>query len=344
MELSAAQRARLRPPLVIGPRQFTSRVLQSPLAGVTDRAFRQLVRHYAPGSLLFTEMVSASGLHYSRTVPRIMDIDEGETPIGIQLFDCRPDFLVEAARIAADQGADVIDINMGCPVNKITKNGGGSSLLREPQTAARIVEAVAAAVPLPVTVKTRLGWNDAEINILDFARLMQESGAALITIHARTRAQGFEGSARWEWIGRVKEQLTIPVIANGDIFSIDAAIRCLEVTGADGLMCSRGTMGSPHLVGQIDHYLRTGERLPEPSAAERLKLARLHLELLHRYLGEQGVRRARKHMGWYVRDFAGAATIRAQLTRIETVEQGDALLVQAIAQLSENPPLLAAIC
>ncbi len=339
MQLSERNRLRLQQPLSIGVRQLASRVFQSPLAGVTDKAFRQLVRRYAPDSLLYTEMVSASGLHYSRGIPQIMDIEAGETPIGIQLFDCRPDFLVEAARIAADQGADVIDINMGCPVNKITKNGGGSSLLRVPETAARIVEAVAHAVDLPVTVKTRLGWCDSEINILEFGRQMQQSGAQLLTVHARTRAQGFEGQARWEWIARVKEHLTIPVIANGDIFSIDAAIRCLELTGADGVMCSRGTMGAPHLVGQIDHYLRTGERLPDPTPTMRLELARTHLHLLHDYMGLPGVRRARKHMGWYVRDFAGAAALRAQLMRIETVEAGEVLLAEAMAQVRVLEPV-----
>ncbi|BAC88988.1 tRNA dihydrouridine synthase DusB [Gloeobacter violaceus] len=341
MELSATHRARLASPLTIGSHRFASRVLQSPLAGVTDKAFRQLVRRYAPHSLLYTEMVSASGLHYSRSLPQIMDIAPGETPIGIQLFDCRPDFLAEAARVAEAQGADVIDINMGCPVNKITKNGGGSSLLRDPATAAKIVAVVAAAVSLPVTVKTRLGWSDGEINILEFARLMQESGAQMLTVHARTRAQSFEGTARWEWIARVKAQLAIPVIANGDIFSIDAAIRCLELTGADGVMCARGTMGAPHLVGQIDHYLRTGERLPDPTPRARLEMACVHLHLLFDYLGAPGVRRARKHMGWYVRDFPGAAALRAQLMCIETVPEGERLLNEAIERLEAKPVLSA---
>jgi nifR3 family TIM-barrel protein len=340
MSLSAAQLAHLQTPLIIGNRTFVSRVLQSPLAGITDRSFRRLVRTHATHSLMYTEMVSASGLHYSRSIPEIMDIDEGETPVGIQLFDCRPDFLVEAARIAVDQGADVIDINMGCPVNKITKNGGGSSLLRDPQTASQIVAAVAKAVSVPVTVKTRLGWNDDEINILEFAQRMQESGAQLLTVHGRTRAQAFDGAARWEWIAQVKEHLQIPVIANGDIFSIDAAIRCLALTGADGVMCARGSLGAPHLVGHIDHFLRTGERLSEPTSVDRLRRAQEHLHLLYEFKGTLGVRQARKHMGWYVRDFPGAAALRAQLMRIETVAMGDQLLELAISQLLEAEPLL----
>lgn len=153
---------------------------------------------------------------------------------------------------------------MGCPVNKITKNGGGSALLRQPELAEQIVRQVVKAVPVPVTVKTRIGWNDQEINILEFAKRMEEAGAQMITIHARTRAQGYTGRARWEWIRRAKEVLSIPVIANGDIFSVEAAVQCLQETGADGVMCSRGTLGYPFLAGEIDHFLKTGEQLPPP--------------------------------------------------------------------------------
>ncbi|MFM7575799.1 MAG: tRNA dihydrouridine synthase, partial [Microcystaceae cyanobacterium] len=160
--------------------------------------------------------------------------------ISIQLFDCRPDFMAEAARKAVEQGSQTIDINMGCPVNKITKRGGGSSLLRQPEIAVQIVATVVQAVEVPVTVKTRLGWDDQEITILDFAQRLEEAGAAMLTLHGRTRAQGYQGEARWDWITQVKERLTIPVIANGDIFSVDAAIACLAETGADGVMCSRG--------------------------------------------------------------------------------------------------------
>lgn len=334
MQLSATHLARLRSALMIGERLFPSRVLQSPLAGVTDRAFRRLVRMHAPRSLMFTEMVSASGLHYSHKTPQVMEMDPGEAPIGIQLFDCRPDFLAEAARRAEAQGANVIDINMGCPVNKITRNGGGSSLLRDPVTAARIVEVVSGAVRIPVTVKTRLGWCDSEINVVDFARCMEQSGARLITIHGRTRAQGFNGPARWDYITQVKQNVQIPVIANGDIFSIDAAIQCLETTGADGVMCSRGTMGAPWLVGQIDHYLQTGERPVEPTVRERLTIARSHLHLLYELKGAPGVQQARKHLGWYVRNFSGAAELRAQLTRIETVGAGDTMLTEAMNRLA----------
>ncbi len=221
---------------------------------------------------------------------------------------------------------------MGCPVNKITKKGGGSSLLRQPEIAEAIVRTVAQAVAVPVTVKTRIGWNDQEINILEFAQRMEDAGAQMLTLHGRTRAQGYNGSARWEWIGRVKEILSIPVIANGDIFSVEAAIKCLEETGADGVMCSRGTLGYPFLVGEIDHFLKTGQKLTPPTLVERLVCAREHLQALWEYKGNRGIRQARKHMAWYSKGFPGAGELRNQLSRVETVEQGVELINQAIAR------------
>ena len=248
--LSPTLQARLSTPLKIGEFEVKSRVLQSPLSGVTDLVFRRLVRRYAPDSMMYTEMVNATGLHYVKQLPKIMEIDPNERPISIQLFDCRPDFLAEAAQMAVAEGADTVDINMGCPVNKITKNGGGSSLLRQPEIAEAIVRSVVAAVKVPVTVKTRIGWSDQEINAVEFARRMEDAGAQMLTLHGRTRAQGYNGAARWEWIAKAKAALSIPVIANGDIFSVEAAVRCLEMTGADGVMCSRGTLGYPFLVGE----------------------------------------------------------------------------------------------
>lgn len=338
--LAEPLKARLAAPLNIGSVTLHSRVLQSPLSGVTDRVFRRLVRRYAPHSMMYTEMVQASRLRYVKELPQIMEIDPDERPISIQLFDCRPDFLAEAAQKAVAEGADTIDINMGCPVNKITKNGGGSSLLRQPEVAEAIVRSVVAAVPVPVTVKTRIGWSDDEINAVEFARRMQDAGAQMLTLHGRTRAQGYNGPARWEWIARVKQALSIPVIANGDIVSVEAAVRCLEQTGADGVMCSRGTLGYPFLVGQVDHFLKTGAYLPPPSPVERLRCAREHLILLWEYKGDRGIQQARKHLAWYATDFWGSAELRSRLTLIESVEAGVALLDQAIARLStEQEPL-----
>jgi tRNA-dihydrouridine synthase B len=328
--LNSLERSRLTTSLKIGTVALNSRVFQSPLSGVTDLVFRRLVRRYAPDSMMYTEMVQASSLRHLKEVPRIMEIDTNERPISIQLFDCRPDFMGEAARIAVEQGAESIDINMGCPVNKITKNGGGSSLLRDPVTAEALVKAVINAVNVPVTVKTRIGWDDDEINILDFARRMEAAGAQMLTVHARTRAQGYNGTANWDWIRQVKQVLAIPVIANGDIFSIESAVACLTQTGADGVMCSRGTLGYPFLVGEIDHFLKTGELLPPPSSIARLECAKEHLQNLYLYKGDRGIFQARKHLTWYATGFPGASELRTHLQGINTVVEGFDLLDRQI--------------
>ncbi len=332
-ELDEDHRHRLATPLLIGGLPVHSRVLQSPLSGVTDLVFRRLVRRYAPHSMMYTEMVHAAGICSARKMEKVMDIDPDERPISIQLFDCRPDFMAEAALKAVAEGADTIDINMGCPVNKITRKGGGSSLLRQPQVAEAIVRAVVAAVNVPVTVKTRLGWDEDEINIVEFGQRLEAAGAQMLTVHARTRAQGYGGPARWDWIRAVKAAVSIPVIANGDIDSVAAAIACLSQTGADGVMCSRGTLGYPFLVGEIDHYLQTGQIRPKPTLAESLDCAADHLRGLWDYKGQRGLFQARKHMTWYVKGFSGSAEIRQQLSRMESLEEGLALLAQAQALL-----------
>jgi nifR3 family TIM-barrel protein len=331
--LSNELKDKLRTPLTIGSVVVNSRVFQSPLSGVTDLVFRRLVRRYAPQSMLYTEMVSAREIYHLQGLPTIMAIAPDEDPISIQLFDCRPDFMAEAAQKAVAEGANTIDINMGCPVNKITKKGGGSSLLRQPEVAEAIVKTVLEAVDVPVTVKTRIGWDDAEINIIDFARRMEAQGAKMLTLHARTRAQGYNGTARWEWIAQVKKVLSIPVIANGDIFSVEAAIKCLELTNADGVMCSRGSLGYPFLVGEIDHYLKTGSRLPSPSIVDQLQCAREHLLGLWEYKGQQGIYQSRKHLAWYCKGFSGAAELREQLSQITSLEEGHAILERAIQRL-----------
>lgn len=333
--------AHLSSPLKIGSVEIQSRVFQSPLSGVTDLVFRRLVRRFAPVSMMYTEMVSATEIHHLQHLPKLMEIDPDEQPVSIQLFDCRPDFMAEAARKAVGEGAMTIDINMGCPVNKITRKGGGSSLLRQPEVAEKIVREVVGAVGVPVTVKTRLGWSDGEITILDFARRMEDAGAKMITVHGRTRAQGYNGSARWDWIRRVKQTVSIPVIANGDIFDLDSALRCLEVTGADGVMCSRGTLGYPVLVGQIDYYLKTGGKLPEPTSMELLSLAREHLQGLWEYKGQRGIFQARKHLSWYCKGFAGAADLRDRFSRLGSVEEGYEVIDRAIEAIgSESVPFV----
>ena len=334
--LSPTLKEKLITPLKIGNVEINSRVFQSPLSGVTDLVFRRLVRRYAPESMLYTEMVSAKEIHHLQELPKIMAIGKNEQPISIQLFDCRPDFMGEAAQKAVLEGAKTVDINMGCPVNKITKKGGGSALLRQPEVAEEIVKTVVKAVDVPVSVKTRIGWDDNEINILDFAKRMEDGGACLLTLHGRTRQQGYNGNAKWEWIKKVKEILTIPVIANGDIFSVEAAIKCLELTGADGVMCSRGTLGYPFLVGEIDHFLKTGKMRPQPTIIERLECAKEHLQGLWEYKGKKGIFQSRKHLAWYCKDFHGAARLRDYLSHIETVEEGFNLIDEVISRISRQ--------
>lgn len=333
MQVTQAELEFWRSPLQVGNVIFQSRVLQAPLSGVTDLVFRRLVRRYAPQSMMYTEMVNAKEIHHLAELPRLMELDKNEHPVSIQLFDCRPDFMGEAAQKAVAEGAQTIDINMGCPVNKITKKGGGSSLLRQPEVAVEIVKAVVAAVNIPVTVKTRIGWKDDEITILDFARRLEDAGAMMLTVHGRTRQQGYKGKANWDWIRKVKNALSIPVIANGDIFSVAAAIACLQETGADGVMCSRGTLGYPFLVGEIDHFLRTGEKLPQPTAIEMMQCAKEHLDGLWEYKGQKGIFQSRKHLTWYCKGFPGAAELRDKLARINSVEDGHHLLDGAIANL-----------
>ena len=308
------------------PRQLACRVLQSPLAGVSDRVFRRLVRRWAPDALLFTEMVNATSLELGHGRCKVEELAEEQGPIGVQLFDHRPAAMADAARRAEDAGAFLIDINMGCPVRKIARKGGGSGLIRDPDLASRIIEAVATAVTLPVTVKTRLGWCGSDADPPTWCRQLQDAGAQLLTLHGRTRDQGFKGAADWSAIAAVKQSLTIPLIANGDINSADDAKRCLEQTGADGVMVGRGTMGCPWLVGQIDAALK-GRPVPAtPEAIERLALAREHLLALVDSRGDHGLLIARKHMGWTCTGFPGAPQLRHALMRAPTPAEALALL------------------
>ena len=318
-------------------RTLRCRVLQSPLAGVSDRIFRHLVRRWAPDALLFTEMVNATSLELGHGRHKVEELAEESGPIGVQLFDHRPAAMAEAARRAEATGAFLIDINMGCPVRKIARKGGGSGLIRDPDLAVKIVEAVAGAVRIPVTVKTRLGWcgdTGTREDAVNWCRRLEAGGAQLLTLHGRTRAQKFSGHADWQAIAAVKAALTIPVIANGDINTPDDAARCLDVTGADGVMVGRGTMGSPWLVGQIDAAL-SGRPVPAtPDASERLELAKEQLTALVRDRGDHGLLIARKHMSWTCTGFAGAPRLRHALMRAPTPLEALALIDQQLASLS----------
>ena len=311
------------------PRQLACRVLQSPLAGVSDRIFRQLVRRWAPGALLFTEMVNATSLELGFGLEKVEELASESGPIGVQLFDYRPAAMADAARRAEQAGAFLIDINMGCPVKKIARKGGGSGLIRDPALAQRLVAAVAAAVSIPVTVKTRLGWCGDSADPVGFALALQAAGAQALTLHGRTRQQGFRGQADWQAIAAVKRALTIPLFANGDVASPDDALRCLAETGADGVMVGRGTMGAPWLVGQIDAALAGRPVPPTPGKRERLALAAEQLQALVARKGDHGLLIARKHMGWTCQGFPGAAQLRQQLMREPTPAGALALLERA---------------
>jgi len=320
------------------PRALRCRVLQSPLAGVSDRIFRELVRRWAPDALLFTEMVNATSLELGHGRQKVEELATESGPIGVQLFDHRPAAMAEAARRAEAAGAFLIDINMGCPVKKIAVKGGGSGLIRDPELAARIVASVAAAVAIPVTVKTRLGWcgasgADTTANAISWCRQLEAAGAQLLTLHGRSREQGFKGRADWGAIAAVKRALTIPVIANGDINTPDDAVRCLAITGADGVMVGRGTMGAPWLVGQLDAAL-SGRPIPTtPGPAEKLALAAGQLRALVAAKGDHGLLIARKHLSWTCNGFAGAPQLRHALMRAPTPAEALALLDTAAASL-----------
>ena len=316
------------------PRELRCRVLQSPLAGVSDRIFRGLVRRWAPDALLFTEMVNATSLELGHGLQKVEELSSEEGPIGVQLFDHRPSAMADAARRAEAAGAFLIDINMGCPVKKIAKKGGGSGLIREPDLASRIVETVAAAVSIPVTVKTRLGWCGSDADPVSWCRQLEGAGAQLLTLHGRTREQGFKGVADWSAIAAVKQALTIPVIANGDVNSPDDALACLGATGADGVMVGRGSMGAPWLVGQIDAAISGRAVPPSPDARARLALAREQLQALVEAKGDHGLLIARKHMGWTCTGFAGAPQLRHALMRAPTTAEALALLDQASTALN----------
>ncbi|MEB3350682.1 MAG: tRNA dihydrouridine synthase DusB [Cyanobacteriota bacterium] len=331
-----------RPPLALAgrgqPRLLRCRVLQSPLAGVSDRIFRELVRRWAPEALLFTEMVNATSLELGHGRQKVEELAAEAGPIGVQLFDHRPGAMAEAARRAEAAGAFLIDINMGCPVKKIARKGGGSGLIRDPELAACIVETVAEAVAIPVTVKTRLGWcgagAEAAAGAVAWALQLQNAGAQLLTLHGRTREQGFRGEADWAAIAAVKRALAIPLIANGDISTPEAARRCLARTGADGVMVGRGTMGAPWLVGQIAAALADRPVPPTPGPRERLELASGQLRALLARHGDHGLLIARKHLAWTCIGFSGAPQLRGALMAAATPAAALELLARAQEQLA----------
>ena len=301
-------------------RTIKSNVIQSPLAGVTDKIFRKFIRRWAPNSLLFTEMINATSLNLGHGIEKIKQISDEEGPVGIQLFDNRPFSIAEAAIESESSGAFIIDINMGCPVKKIAKKGGGSALLKDPKLAIELVRRISKAVEIPVSVKTRIGWSRKDENIKEFLLRLQDAGANMLTIHGRTREQGFNGKADWEIIRKLKEELEIPVIANGDIYNVENAIDCLNKTKADGIMIGRGVLGSPWIIGEIDSAIK-GKNFKKPTIEDKLKLIIEHLDELIKSKGNHGLLIARKHIAWTCKDFTGANYLRKILVRAKTAEE-----------------------
>ncbi len=296
-------------------------VFLAPLAGVTDKAFRETVCAVG-GEYVWTEMISDKALTYqnSRTLD-MLDLRGEAEPRIVQIFGSDPATMARAAQLAIDCSANVIDINMGCPAQKIVKNGEGAALLKDLSRAQAIASAVVKAVNVPVTVKMRLGWNDDEIVATELAKGLESVGVQMLTVHARTREQFYSGQADWGWIGRVKKEVSIPVIGNGDVFIPEDAVRLIEQTGCDGVMIGRGALGNPWLIPRTQHFLKSGILLSEPLMDERLQVALQHFERIVRYKGERiGLNEMRKHAVWYIKGVRKAAQLRDEIMHSRSAE------------------------
>ncbi|MCP3870984.1 MAG: tRNA dihydrouridine synthase DusB [Gammaproteobacteria bacterium] len=311
----------------IGPYKLANNLILAPMAGITDRPFRQLCKKLDAG-LAVSEMVSsnASLRHHKKTSQRL-DFDGEPGPISVQILGADPKAMAEAARFNVDQGAQIIDINMGCPVKKVCRVAAGSALLRNEPLVRNIIESVVKSVEVPVTLKIRTGWDKQSRNGSTIARIAQEEGIQALTIHGRTRACGFSGEAEYDTIREIKQRTSIPIIANGDIDSARKARQVLDTTGADGVMIGRAARGRPWIFQEINSYLNHGEVLPPPSPDIVRGLMCDHLEGLYSFYGEyQGVRLARKHIAWYLRGFAGETQVRKQINSATTLAAQLALL------------------
>jgi tRNA-dihydrouridine synthase B len=321
----------------IGPFQLKNNLIVAPMAGVTDRPFRQLCKSLGAG-MAVSEMVASNSLLWGSEKTRRRANHEGEVePIAVQIAGADPGMLAEAARFNVDQGAQIIDINMGCPAKKVCNVMAGSALLKNEPLVGRILGAVVSAVRVPVTLKIRTGWDRANRNALRVAKIAEAAGIQALAVHGRTRACGFSGEAEYDTIAAVKSEVAVPVIANGDIATPEKVKHVLEYTGADAVMIGRAAQGRPWMFREIQHYLNTGDRLPPPEVEEIHRVLVAHLYELYAFYGEHtGVRVARKHISWYTKGLAGSAAFRHAMNRLETRGAQLAAVNDFFAQLAER--------
>ena len=318
----------------IGNVTLENQVFLAPMAGVTDLPFRLLCREMGTG-LVCSEMVSAKAIYYkNKNTESLLEIHEKERPVSLQLFGSDPELMAEMAKRIEERPFSILDINMGCPVPKVVNNGEGSALMKNPVLVGKIISAVAGAVKKPVTVKIRKGFDEEHVNAAEIARIAQESGAAAVAVHGRTREQDYAGSADWDIIRRVKEALTIPVIGNGDVTGPESAERMLRETGCDAVLIGRAARGNPWIFRQTIHCLETGELIPRPSMEEVRTMMLRHAALLKEYKGEYtAVREMRKHVCWYTAGYPHSARLRERINEMETMEQ----LEEIICMKSPDP-------
>ena len=332
----------------IGPYTLPNALFVAPMAGVTDRPFRQLCRQFGAGYAVSEMVTSRPDLQKSLKTSRRANHDGEPGPIAVQIAGTEPAMMAEAAAYNIERGAQIIDINMGCPAKKVCNKWAGSALMQDETLALQIIEAVVAASEphgVPVTLKMRTGWCQSHKNALSIARAAEQAGVQMVTVHGRTREQGYKGEAEYDTIAAVKAALRIPVVANGDITSPEKAREVLRQTGADALMIGRAAQGRPWIFREVAHYLATGEHLAPPLVAEVRRALLEHLQDHYSLYGEfTGVRSARKHIGWYVRSLPGGEDFREQMNRLESSEQQLAAVARYLDGLAEQMDRLPAVC